>query len=263
MPPLSRLRSLGASICLKEEIQLSRVVVIATNTPGQVRGPKASLLPFPERGTKVVSLLNAIRKEAGVKYAAATLAEFSNRSAEPISKRKAWRVERGPFNDIFGPQTIGNAIAARRGIDFAAHCTLSFKVPGRERGLHMPVRLLVTDDGAPFVLIAAHIPTRGDASLLVRRRICKAIVAYADKCAEAGLPVVIAGDFNRSHVFFPRRYKTAGTLDVQRVLVRGAKVIKSGQERTSHGKVTDHQGFPWAVLDIPVQSVQKRTLPRV
>jgi hypothetical protein len=75
---------------------MSDVLLVAANTPGQVRGPKASLWPFPKRVHGLLTMLRRTRAKAAgaldVKAAALPVAVALNE----LSTRAlpAWREHR-------------------------------------------------------------------------------------------------------------------------------------------------------------------------
>lgn len=253
------------------------LVAFAANTPGQIRGPKARLLPFPARALHTIELLDEVRAKlgrqpyrgaAGVPVpAVATLAELSTRAVKVWRNSRTWDLTRGRANDVLagGRLTIGNAIAdaGLRTLDGTA---LRFRIPRRPRTITMPVRLYRTPLGALVVVIAVHIPTGRAASAKTRRRMVRAIARYTRRCAAAGFPVILSGDWNGAHVFLPDDFTRAASADVQAVYVlgEGIAVTDHGAIAEATGTVTDHRGgIPWALLRVLVTDHRRPvTLPR-
>jgi hypothetical protein len=126
----------------------------------------------------------------------------------------------------------------------------------------MPVRLLVTETGAPFAFVAVHVPTKRAATAKTRARITKALEDYARECWRMGLPCLLAGDWNGADQFL-RDFLTLGSkADVQAVYGIGVDFGAHGAITEAAGTVTDHRGgCPWVVGSVPVSDV--RDLPPV
>lgn len=231
----------------------SEIVLFAGNLPGQVRGPKADLLPHPERTNYAIRLLRGCA--VGRPWAIG-IAEFSSRSLPAWRSHLRVTLSRAAANDVVGKVTIGNAVAFSelRCVDAKG---LHFRVPRKLRRITMPVRLLVDEDGAAFVLIAAHIPTSrrkrkmpSGVSEKTRRRLCDELERYAARCFDhgRGFPVAVVGDFNGAQLSM----RVAALADVQRIYTAGMGVKAKGKLGDAAGKVTDHSGIAFAVVQVPV-----------
>lgn len=228
----------------------SEVALFVGNLPGQVRGPKAKLLPHPERTNYAVRLIR--EASYGLPWAL-SIAELSSRALPAWRSHLRITLSRGAANDVLagGALTIGNALAWQelRCVDALG---LHFRIPRRVRRITMPVRLLVDEDGAAFAYIAAHVPTGRAASKATRRRICDAIDAYVLRCHRAGLPVAVGGDFNGTELSVPRLMASG---DVQRLYGLGMmrKPWSNGRIAGAAGKVTDHPaGILRVVAKVPI-----------
>ena len=242
----------------------STAVVIAANTPGQIRGPKAKLWPFPRRVHGAVRMFRHAAGTVGKNLPiAVALNELSSRALTAWREHPKWLLVRGRANTVLakGRLTVSNAIAARD-LEVADGTALRFRYALGLRRITMPVRLLVTDAGAPFALLVVHVPTKRAATRKTRRRIVEAIEDYARACWAAGLPCVPDGDWNGADQFLRGYLDRGAKADVQAIYGIGVKFGDAGVIADAAGTVTDHRGgFPFVPITIPVSDV--RELPVV
>lgn len=257
------------------ELETDTALVIAANTPGQVRGPKADLWPFPKRVHGLLGQFRRLRsrvaKRIGVKPrdlpVAVALNEDSSRGNAAWAEHPKWTRIRGRANTVLakGRLTVANALALRGGLEVVDAAALRFKYARGVRRISLIVRLLITDRGAPFVVVVVHVPGGRATSEKVRRLIVAALAAYALACEALGLPCILAGDWNGADRYLPdriRRNRGAGA-DVQAIY--GNALVAFGEADgipEAAGTTTDHRkGFPAVLITIPVSEV--RELPQV
>lgn len=249
-------------------------LVVAANTPGQVRGPKARLWPFPRRVHGLLRQLRRLRlrvaRRLDVKPSdlpvAVALNEDSSRGNDAWAEHPGWLRIRGRANTVLakGRLTVANAMALR-GLHVADAARLRFKYAAGIRRITMLVRLLVTDVGAAFALVVVHVPGARAASRRTRRAIVLALAAFAIACEKLGLPCVLAGDWNGADRYLPDRIRRnrGAKADVQGIF--GNALVDFGDQDgvpEAAGTTTDHRGgFPAVTITIPVSDV--RELPAV
>jgi len=250
-------------------------LVVAANTPGQIRGPKASLWPFPRRVHGLLGQLRRLRvrvaKSLDLKPAdlpvAVALNEDSSRGNPAWTEHPGWLRIRGRANTVLarGRLTVANALALRGGLEVADATALRFRYAAGIRRITMLVRLLVTDLGAAFALVVVHVPGGRATSEKTRQAIVLALAAFAIACEKLGLPCVLAGDWNGADRYLPDRIRRnrGAKADVQAIY--GNALVEFGDEDSipeAAGTTTDHKdGFPAVPITIPVSTV--RELPDV
>ncbi|TAJ21828.1 MAG: hypothetical protein EPO65_00575 [Dehalococcoidia bacterium] len=251
------------------------VLAVAGNTPGQIRGPKAKLWPFPRRVHGLVTMLAQTRRKVakalGVETrdlpVAVALNEDSSRGNAAWAEHPKWLRIRGRANTVLakGRLTVANALALRGRLEVADGCALRFKYAFGVRRISMIVRLLVTALGAPLAKVVVHVPGARAASERTRRRIVRELGAYAVACERIGLPCVLSGDWNGADRWLPDGIRANKGADADVQAIYGNALVDFGDGGTipeAAGTVTDHRdGLCYVPVTIPVSGV--RELPEV
>lgn len=234
-------------------------VVATQNTPDKQDRPH--WLARNQRAKAILALASKLGAEV------LALQELATISRTFLLHRRYWRLVSAPFNNVFRTTSLGNSIAYRRR-QWTLLDTDNIRVPmaNRHRGLNMPVALLEDKDSeARVVVIAVHNPSNRPARLgPVTRRLAKGMeVAYAQRCIDAGLPVIVTGDFNQSDVseFKAAGFKIAAQVGVDAVLTHGCGIRDGGVDTSLKGKASDHP-LVWAKVRVPVHSKSPRSLPK-
>lgn len=250
-------------------------LAVAGNTPGQIRGAKAKLWPFPRRVHGLVTMLAQTRREVaqslGVETrelaVAVALNEDSSRGNKAWAEHPKWLRIRGRANTVLakGRLTVANALALRGRLEVADAGALRFKYALGVRRITQLVRLLVTALGAPFVKVVVHVPGVRAASEKTRKRIVRALAAYAIACERAGLPCVLSGDWNGADRWLPAEIRANKGAEADVQAIYGNALVEFGAGGTipeAAGTVTDHrEGLCYVPITIPVSDV--RELPEV
>lgn len=250
-------------------------LVIAANTPGQIRGPKSKLWPFPKRVHGLLGqfrrLRNRVARRLDIKPSALPVAvalnEDSSRGNTAWAEHPKWLRIRGRANTVLakGRLTVANAIALCGDLEVADAAALRFRYAIGLRRISMIVRLLVTDAGAPFAKVVVHVPGARAAGKRKRKLIVQVLGAFAIACERIGLPCVLAGDWNGADQWLPERIRRncGAKADVQGIY--GNALVEFGDEERieeAAGTTTDHRGgYPAVTITIPVSDV--RELPLV
>lgn len=233
------------------------VLLIAANTPGQIRGPKARLLGHPRRTHRAIAIFRALAVQLQVRYIAVSLAELSTRALPAWGEHEKWRLIRGRANNVLakGRLKIGNGQALRGGLDVVDAVGLKFRYALGIRAITMPARLLVTPEGAAWVKVAVHVPTTRAASKRKRREIVEALEEFALDCNRLGLGCELSGDWNGADQYLSDRAKLGGKCDVQAVYGFGLDFVTGGRDTRGAGEAWDHTGVAYAVarLEVPTK----------
>lgn len=240
---------------------MSETAVIATlNLPSQIRGKKRNLYPHPLRTEAAIRLWN----RNGVEVVA--LQELATMSRTQIRARRRWGLVT-TTNDVFPFRRIGNGIAWRKDRwRHVARDVIHVETPTHpKRGLRYPVVRLrnIDEPTVELVVIAVHIPTavamgealrshRDSPQVVARRnKINGQVLNEAQRYATAGLPVVIAGDFNDGNVRDVYASWTVGAQhQVDQILGKGLKFTSA--DAADVGRISDHPAMPFATVSLAI-----------
>lgn len=157
-------------------------------------GKNQHMMSGPSRMRKTMRLW----REHGITVVALT--ELETPQAKVIERRPRWGLHRAePNNRFHNGNEMGNGLAWRSDLlQFVEALDLDVPIVGRT--LHMPVVLLLEPVSASrFAVMTVHNPSRGPISggSDADRARCKAMQrGYAEQLADAGIPLIVAGDFN-------------------------------------------------------------------
>lgn len=179
-----------------------------------------------------------------------------------------WILVAAPPNNIIRGVRIGNAVAFQRQAwrRVGPKRTLKVRMPGRPRGLNMAAVLLEhrRTAGALVAVLAIHNPRR-KTDPATNARALALEVAYARQLREAGYPVLVVGDFNRTDA--AQAFREAGFKVVVRHvvdLIVGAGLTREGGDQVHttgvEGVFTDHAMISGDVR-IPARPRLPRRLP--
>lgn len=216
--------------------------------------------------------------------------EYPTRANEPLRSHEGLRLSRGQANytDKRTGEKVGNAETWGTGrelhmIDHTRIVSLPFIAgPHGLTRLYQPARLFRTAGGGFVDVITQHSPIRSneylnpkthrpDAGYIahVREQLCEDVKDFAHVCLREGIPTLVVGDLNNTHVFYdrdPLAVKGAAC-DVQRIYGYGLDFVPGGSGAVrdgARGIFTDHTGYPYATALVPVYADAPRRieLPR-
>lgn len=238
-------------------------IIASLNLPSQIRGKKRNLYPHPLRTEAAIRLWNRLDVEV------CSLQELATMSRTQIRARRRWGLVT-TTNDVFPFRRIGNGVAWRKDRwRLVARDAIYVETPTHpKRGIRFPVARLrcIDEPTVELIVIAVHIPTavamgealrRGKDSPEViarRNKINGQVLNEAERYATAGLPVVIAGDFNDGDVRNVYQSWTVGAQHrVDQVLGKGLKF--TSKNAADVGRISDHPAMPYVTANL--------TIPRI
>lgn len=229
----------------------------ALNLPSQVKGAKSNLLPHPQRTQR------AVEEWDSHNITVVCLNELATTSRKTIDDSPHWRLVTST-NDVKDNGTeIGNGIAYRGDIwHLVDEVRLPVPMLHRPTPLKQIVVLLQRREGQGQVsVMCVHHPTRSadNAAESDRQACIEEENRYANKLFQAGLTVLLAGDFNDGNAIQrmnPEKWKEGAHKDktVDWVMCRKDTGCKFGDEKfdnSVHGTVTDHPTMPHVKAEFP------------
>ena len=231
------------------------IVAVSANVPG---GHNDELsIDGPQRAVVCIEVFDQAKVDI------AGMNEFSSMFVPIWQRSNEYALRVAPWNTI-NRVSNGNALVTRESHSQVLDIHIvPYRLAGRARPIHQIVALLRhVPSGSLYVVIIMHIPSRGDASTAQRTELNRILIAIADKCAAAGLPVIPIGDRNGTIGLWPARYDRAGfPPDYINWRGKGIELRNSRSITRVAGKITDHNGFSRARLVVPTNTLKLSRLP--
>ena len=243
------------------------------NFPSGSKKAKAKLAKLPRRYQLVFGFANSIDADS---FGGC---ELGTAFWQVLEDRSGWRGRRGLANSAVGSNRIGNGCLWRhrvyRCLD-SAHFTIRGLPSGEFDRLDMPVVLLedrVT--GAIHAEVTIHNFARRYSKPWERRKVVSAIIRLVNRLTDAGIPVILRGDFNDSvdvvdeleeHTELRKAAPSERSIDMifasEDIEVRRPREVeKAGRPRLA--KVIDHGSITTVEHRIKPDADCPRELPRL